>query len=76
MEAELRKIIAKIAESTNVDFPADADIRDALDVDSHRAVELVFEIEKTFNVSIPVDRFDELRTLNKTVALITSLKGA
>ena len=76
MESELRKIIARVAETTNMDFNADADLRNELDVDSHRAVELVFEIEREFNVTIPVDRFDELRTLRKSIALITELKSA
>jgi acyl carrier protein len=75
MEDELRQIIAKIAE-TSADFSADADLREDLDVDSHRAVELVFEIERVFDIKIPVTRFDELRTLKKAVALVTSLKGA
>jgi acyl carrier protein len=74
MEEDLRKIIAKIAE-TNAAFSADADLREELDVDSHRAVELLFEIERTFDVKIPADRFDELGTLNKALALVKSLKG-
>jgi acyl carrier protein len=74
MEEELRQIIAKIAE-TNADFSADADLREELDVDSHRAVELVFEIERVFDIKVPVARLDELRTLKKTVALVASLKG-
>jgi acyl carrier protein len=75
MEDELRQIIAKIAE-TNADYSADADIREELGVDSHRAVELVFEIERVFDVKIPVKRFDELQTLRKATALVASLKGA
>ena len=74
MEESLRKIIAKIAE-TSPDFSADADLREELDVDSHRAVELLFEIERTFDVKIPAERFDEMRSLNKAVALVKSLKG-
>ena len=34
------------------------------------------EIERVFDIKIPVTRFDELRTLKKAVALVTSLKGA
>ncbi len=74
MEETLRKIIAKIAE-TNAEFSADADLREELDVDSHRAVELLFEIERAFDVKIPAERFDEMRTLNKAAALVKSLKG-
>jgi acyl carrier protein len=75
MEQTLRQIIATIAETTP-DFAGDADLRDDLDVDSHRAVEIVFEIERTFNVKIPDDRFGEMRTLNGTLNLVRSLKGA
>ncbi len=74
-EQTLRQIIAKIAE-TSPDFGADANLRDELDVDSHRAVELLFEIERAFDVKIPADRFDEMQTLSKAMALVKSLKGA
>jgi acyl carrier protein len=74
MEKTLRQIIATIAETTP-DFAGDADLRDDLDVDSHRAVEIVFEIERTFNIKIPDDRFGEMRTLNGTVNLVRALKG-
>lgn len=74
MEQTLREIIAKIAETTP-DFAGDADLRDDLDVDSHRAVEIVFEIERTFNVKIPDERYGEMRTLNGTVNLVRSLQG-
>lgn len=74
MEKTLRQIIAKIAE-TSPDFAADADLKDDLDVDSHRAVEIVFEIERTFNVKIPDERFGEMQTLNGTMSLVRSLKG-
>jgi acyl carrier protein len=74
MEETLRQIIAKIAETTP-DFGADADLREDLDLDSHRGVELLFEVERVFDVKVPADRFDELRTLNKALALIASLKG-
>lgn len=72
MEEKLRQIIAKIAE-TAPDFSADADLKDDLDMDSHRAVEMVFEIERTFDVKIPDGRFGEMRTLNGIVGLVQSL---
>jgi acyl carrier protein len=75
MEQTLREIIAKIAE-TKPDFSGDADLRDDLDVDSHRAVEIVFEIERTFNIKIPDDRLGEMRTFNGTMNLVRSIKEA
>jgi acyl carrier protein len=73
MEAQLKEMIAKIAETTQ-DFGPDDDLRDEVGIDSHRAVELLFEIERTFRVQIPPTKFDQLRTLRQTVALIESLK--
>ncbi|MGD0674832.1 MAG: phosphopantetheine-binding protein [Polyangiaceae bacterium] len=75
MEQLLRTIIAKIVETTP-DFEGEADLRDDLDLDSHRAVELVFEIERAFDVQVPNDCFGEMRTLNKTLRLVERLKGA
>lgn len=74
MEEQLRQIIATIAE-TPADFSADADLRDDLQVDSHRAVEIVFEIERVFDVKIPDDRLAEMRTFGGTLNLVKSLKG-
>jgi acyl carrier protein len=74
MEAQLKEIIAKIAE-TNADFGPDADLREEVGIDSHRAVELLFEIENTFQVKIPPAKFDQLRTLRQTLAVIESLKA-
>jgi acyl carrier protein len=74
MEQKLREIIAKIAE-VSPDFAADADLRDELDLDSHRAVEMVFEVEKEFSVTIPDNRYREMRSLTAIVSLVQSLKG-
>ena len=73
MEQELRCIIARVAETSNQAFSPDADLRDELDVDSHRAVELAFEIERRFEVDIPPDRLVELRTLRTAMELVRSL---
>jgi acyl carrier protein len=75
MEDKLRNIIAMIAE-TSADFAGDADLKEDLQVDSHRAVELVFEVERTFQIKIPDGRFGEMRTLNGMVALVKSLVPA
>ena len=75
MEKKLREIIATIAETTP-DFPGTADLKEDLQVDSHRAVEIVFEIERVFDIKIPDDRFGEMRTFNETLNLVKSLTGA
>jgi acyl carrier protein len=74
MEESLRKIVAKIAETTP-DFALGAQLRDELGVDSVRALEIVFEIEKVFAVAVPEDRYGEVRTFSDLLALVKSLKS-
>jgi acyl carrier protein len=74
MEQTVRAIVARIAE-TNLDFDSNANLRDALGVDSVRSLEIVFEIEKLLGVAVPEDRYAEVRTLNDIVKLVSSLKA-
>jgi acyl carrier protein len=74
MEQALREIVAKIAETTN-DFAIDASLRHDLDVDSVRALELIFDVERTFSIKVPEGRYGEVRTFADLLALVTSLKG-
>jgi acyl carrier protein len=73
MEQTLRNIVAKIAE-VPPDFAADASFREQLNVDSVRALEIVFEIEKTLAITVPEDRYDQVKTLNDLVSLVASIK--
>ncbi len=75
MEKTLRDIVSKIAE-TSADFPPTASLRDDLSVDSVRALELVFEVEKEFSIKVPEGRYGEVRTFQDLVALIGSIKAA
>jgi acyl carrier protein len=75
IEQDLRAIVAKIAE-TSPDFALTAHLRDEVGVDSVRAFEIVFEIEKVFGVSIPEERYGEVRTFEDLMAVVTSLKEA
>jgi len=74
MDQKLREIVAKIAETT-ADFPPDATLRDDLNVDSVRALELVFEVEKDFAIKVPEGRYGEVRTFQDLVNLVVSIKG-
>jgi acyl carrier protein len=75
MEKTLRTIVAKIAE-TSPDFPPTANLRDDLSVDSVRALELVFEVEREFSIKVPDGRYGEVRTFQDLVKLVDSLKAA
>ena len=72
MEQTLRGIVAKIAE-ISPDFDANASMRD-LGVDSVRNLEIVFEIEKVLGVSVPENRYAEVKTFNDIAKLVASLK--
>jgi acyl carrier protein len=74
MEEALRKIVAKIAETTP-DFGLNANLRDQLNVDSVRALEIVFEIERVFGVPVPEERYGEVQTFSDLLALVQSLKS-
>ena len=71
-ETTLRALIAKIGE-IDANFSADADLRDELGFDSYLGVEYSFEIERVFKIRIPLERVEELKTLNRAVGLVTSL---
>jgi acyl carrier protein len=72
MEQTLREIVAKVAEASP-EFDANASLRDALHVDSVRALEIVFEIEKTFGITVPEERYGEAQTLNGILKLVSSI---
>lgn len=72
MEQTLREIVARIAEVPH-DFPPDAHLRDELNVDSFRAAEMVFEIERVFKTKVPDDRFVEAETFNDILSLLGSI---
>lgn len=74
MEETLRQLVAKIAE-TNADFAPTASLRDELKVDSVRVFELVFEIERTFDVKFPEERFGEVGTFTDLVNVVRSLQA-
>lgn len=74
MEQTLREIVAKIAETSN-DFAPDASLLDDIGVDSVRALEVIFEIERTFSIKVPEGRYGEVKTFADLLALVTSLKG-
>ena len=73
MEETLREIIGRIAEIPT-DFAADAHLRDDLQVDSIRGMEVVFEVERAFSIKVPEDRYDAVATFADLLALVADLK--
>jgi acyl carrier protein len=73
MEKTLRNIVAKIAE-VPADFDAKASFREKLGVDSVRALEIVFEIEKTFGVVVPEDGYAKVKCFDNLLTLVQSIQ--
>jgi acyl carrier protein len=74
MEDKLREIVARIGEIPK-DFEPNAHLRDELNIDSFRAVEIVFEIERAFQITVPGARYSEVETFNDMVKLVAALKA-
>jgi acyl carrier protein len=74
IEQDLRAIVAKVAE-TSPDFPLTAHLRDDVGVDSVRAFEIVFEIEKVLGIAVPEDKYAEVRTFKDLLVVVEALKG-
>jgi acyl carrier protein len=74
MEKVLREIVSRIGE-VDPDFSADADLTDDLSIDSFRAAEIVFEIERTFKIKVEDSSYGEVKTFADIVKLVGSLTG-
>lgn len=74
MEETLRNIVAQIAE-VEPEFANSANLRDELYVDSVRALELLFEIEKQLGAKVPENRFGQVQTFQDLLNVVTSLKS-
>ncbi len=72
MEQTLRDIVAKIAEVPS-DFDADASFREKLGVDSVRALEIVFEIEKTLGLVVPEEGYAKVKCFSNLLSLVQSI---
>ena len=57
-----------------VSVDGDTDIARDLDVDSLALMNIVMELEDTFDVSIPLDRLGPVRTVGDLAAVISELR--
>ncbi len=73
MEQTLRDIVARIAE-VPPDFEAGATLREKLGVDSVRALEILFEIERTLGVVVPEDGYASVKSFSNLLSLVESIQ--
>lgn len=68
---ELKAIIAEIIEVD--DFTDTDDFVAQLGVDSVMALEMVARIEKRYRIRIPEERFEQMKTLNDVVRIVSGI---
>lgn len=71
--AEIARAARKVL-GRPVELTADTDIARDLDVDSLALMNMVMELEDTFDLSIPLDRLSSVRTVGDLSALIADLR--
>ena len=74
VEKRLRNIIVSLSGGQVApDFPADAHVFRDLGIESTKALELLFEIEDAFEVSLPDLEYNACEHLNDLTDLLTRL---
>lgn len=71
--AEIARAARKVL-GRPVELTAGTDIARDLDVDSLALMNMVMELEDTFDLSIPLDRLSSVRTVGDLSALIADLR--
>jgi acyl carrier protein len=74
LDASLREIVCRIGE-VEPSFSGDADLTEDLSIDSFRAAEIVFEIERTLKIKLDDSSFGEVKTFADLVKLVRSVAG-
>jgi acyl carrier protein len=74
-ETKLRALLTQVSKQDATQVPLDADLPEALDLDSLAALSLLAAVEKRFALRFPDDRLSELRSLGRLLdALETAAK--
>ncbi len=70
-------IAAALRETTgrSVSFTDDTDIAEDLNLDSLAVMDFVMALEDRYDISIPLDRIAEVRTIRDLIAVVTSLRA-
>lgn len=71
-EKKLRDIVASLGDFSP-DFDPKAHFFRDLGVESTKALELLFEIEDSFEISLPDDEYNDVQDLNDMIVLVDKL---
>ncbi len=67
MFEQLRDIMVKNLEIEKEKITMDTDLRKDIDADSAQLLEIIFEVEETFNVELPEDLNNSIKTVGDIV---------
>lgn len=74
--ARVRKIVIEHLDCDPEKATDDADFVDVLGADSLDLVEIVMAMEEEFDIEIPDDKAENIKTLGQAVTYVTELLGA
>jgi acyl carrier protein len=74
VEAKVREIIAKILRVPAEPLRAETRFREDLGADSLILVELIYELEQEFDITIPDERAQKVRTVGEAIAALADAK--
>jgi acyl carrier protein len=72
IDARVRHIVARKLHRNVADIRPDADFVADLDADSLEIVELVVDMEREFDIRIPDDEAEKIRTVSDAVSFVRS----
>lgn len=75
IELKVREIIAKVLKKPAESVTLESRYREDLGADSLAVVELLYEFEQTFDISVPDDKARQIRTVGDSVKLLTEVLG-
>ncbi len=70
IQAEVKSLIAEIAELPEEEIEGDALFGEDLGIDSLMGLEIIAAVEKKYRIEIPEENLRRVKTLNDTTALV------
>jgi acyl carrier protein len=70
----LKRFMRKMPGDTQIN--ADASLRDELNIDSADMIEIALELEERFEIAVPEDAINQIKTLRHVVQLVERIVSA
>jgi acyl carrier protein len=70
IRGEVKKLVAEVTEREPEEIGDASLYREELGIDSLTALEIMFAVDKKFKITVPDEEYQQLKTVNETVALV------